>query len=373
MYNDNVSLIHLVEQDLGPGRRYGRWTMFRCPFHADQRPSLGVTDGDNDRGPYWKCFDAACGRHGSAYGWLLEYRQMSKADAWALFNCQSTDAPSRQMEDVAHLSSFSLAEETHDPTSRLDTPPGEAWQRCATELVERAQQALWKQGKRDLLDWTSTDLKSGQKITQRLVPFDWLMERGLNVETLQLWKIGYIPKDWKADPKRWGLEGTALRIPRGILIPCLLSNQIWYLKIRLPQGSPKYVQVRGSRPALYMVQTLEFSDVTIFCEGEFDCLRLWQDAWDLAGMATMGSAGNNLSATTWGIYLLHTRRRFVAYDMDEAGIKGANHLDWLSPTRLIIPPTSPFAKDLTDFACGGGDLRGWIQGILSQDTHPKEE
>src|SRR5262245_35867969 len=45
-----------------PGRRgeRGRRLWWRCPFHEDKNPSLGIEPGK----PWWRCF--GCGEHGDA-------------------------------------------------------------------------------------------------------------------------------------------------------------------------------------------------------------------------------------------------------------------------------------------------------------------
>src|SRR5678815_1251125 len=77
------NLVTLIENDLGQGHKSGRWIMFHCPFpghkNGDRRPALAVTNGDNNRGAWWKCF--ACDKGGGPIKWLMEYRGMSYPDA----------------------------------------------------------------------------------------------------------------------------------------------------------------------------------------------------------------------------------------------------------------------------------------------------
>jgi hypothetical protein len=212
---------------------------------------------------------------------------------------------------------------------------------------------------------------------------EWLKYRGLTEQTLKTWHIGYIPsyKDKHAmidSAESWGLKGQPIVITEGILIPCIIDRDVWYLKIRRPMAKPnKYSQVKGSRPALYMAQTLSTHEMVIFCEGELDALLLWQEAGDLTGVVTLGSAGAALSVATWGINLVHTRARFIAYDADQAGELGKQKLDWLHPRELSIPQLRPLDKDLTDFYLSGGDLRSLVITALAKEpvqgcTSPQE-
>ena len=374
-----IDLIGLVESDLGPGRKYGRWVTFCCPFHDDHRPSLAVTNG-GERRPFWKCFDASCGKQGGPLDWLTEFRRLDRRQALAQLGYgrgltegqqipgqaqPGLQPPARQAKTSAPAPSAAPA-----VYSRMDQPPGLAWQQRGWQLVERASQALWKQGAENILTWNETDLASGESLTRRMPALDWLLSRGLNEDTLRLWKIGYIPRPWRDAPETWGVEGGPLYFPPGILIPCWVGKRLWYLKIRQPQAQPKYIQVRGSRPALYMAQTLFAFEALIFCEGELDALRLFQEVWDIAGTVTLGSASNELDVGQWGCYLLGIPHRFVAYDADAAGQKGAGKLDWMHPTHLAVPQLQPHAKDLTDFARCGGDLRAWVRQALDALPQP---
>ena len=68
----------------------------------------------------------------------------------------------------------------------------------------------------------------------------YLHGRGLNDETLRVWRLGFQPQEGRRDPaERWGfLVRTAsgrpawVRIPRGIVLPWLLDRELWQLKIR---------------------------------------------------------------------------------------------------------------------------------------------
>jgi hypothetical protein len=168
-----------------------------------------------------------------------------------------------------------------------------------------------------------------------------------------------MPSTYKDEPQKWGLDGKKVWIPQGILIPCTTSD-IWYLKIRRPRGKSKYIQIRGGKPALFMSQTLEFNQIAIFTEGEFDSLLLWQAIEDLAAVVTTGSATNTFCLSTWGFNLLHIQQFLTAYDNDKAGKKGRKKLDFLNPRHLEIPQIRPHDKDITDFHKSGGNLRKWF-------------
>lgn len=349
----NFDLISQIERDLGPGKRSGRWVIFRCPFHDDKHPSLGVTNGDQQRGPYFKCFAASCGVYGGPIKWLMEYHRMTYPDALGVYRGESY-AISTRPRALANLDWIP------------DYPPGEQWQKRAWELIERAERNLWDgPGAMDMINWPVVDPITGDTLLQACTAQSWLFSRGLTEETLRKWRIGYIPVRKYEKAGDWGLDGDQVIIPRGILIPGIMGSDIWYLKVRRPLPKPyKYIQVRDSKPALYLVDTLPGKDAVIFCEGELDALLLWQEVNEIAGVVTLGSANESLSIATWGLHLLHTTRRFVAYDADHSGQVGMDKLAWMNPEILSIPIVRPADKDLTDYYMSGGSLRAWVEEAL---------
>ncbi|MFZ5910413.1 MAG: CHC2 zinc finger domain-containing protein [Chloroflexota bacterium] len=328
-----TDLITLIEHDLGQGRKSGRWVLFHCPFpghaHGDRKPSLAVTNGDGKRGPGWRCF--TCGRHGGAIRWYMDYRRMSYRDA-----CDALKLPPPQADRPR----------PEPPIIPPENPPCDAWQARAWELVERAESILWGEGGKDALAW--------------------LRARGLHDETICFARLGYIPFDFKSDPKAWGTpndDPKPMWFSEGMLIPGQIGKTIWYLKMRPshPREGQKYKHVRGGRQALYMADTLAPNLPAVFCEGELDALLMLQEARGLVNVVTLASATGNLNLATWGIYLLRPSRFILAHDMDEAGEKGAAKLAWLhNSQRLQIPG----AKDLTDFHVNGGNLRGLVEAAL---------
>lgn len=351
-----VDLVNLVEKDLGEmGRRSGRWMLFCCPFHDDKNPSLGVTNGDSMKGPFFQCY--ACGEKGSAIDWVMKYRKVDFKQAIEELN------PGRSVGSDRHPQV-----ERKAPAQIFTQPPGEKWQKRASLIIDRAQEWLWSEtGVDKEIIWRETDPETGAKIDKRMAPIDYLFSRGLTEETLRIWKIGYIPRTWRDKPAHWGLTGKDITIFQGILIPCLVNDLAWYLKIRVPVPieRTKYPQITGSKKALYMVQTLEWNETVVFTEGEFDALLLWQEVEDIAGVVTLGGAGGELNAADWGLYLLHTKSRLIAYDLDDAGEKGAAGLAWLGNSRRVnVPRLRPHDKDITDFYRSGGDLRAWLQSEL---------
>jgi DNA primase len=342
--NTPIDLITIVERDLGPGKKSGRWMRFHCPFpghkHGDRNPSLVVTNGDPSRPPFWKCF--SCSKQGNAVKWVMEFRGVSYKDA-----CQFLKLPP---PDRGHRPSF------EPPVQQPDIPPGEIWQARAQLLIKRAVDVLW----------------SSQGAGARA----WLRARGLMDETIHKARLGYIPKDFIDAPKAWGIENkkTSLFLPaQSILIPGLVAGKVWYLKRRKlhpRDDKDRYgPQVDGGKVALYGADRIAPDRPAVFCEGEFDALLLQQEIGDLASVITLGGASGRLNLATWGLYLMRPSSFLLAYDVDRAGVEGQDKLAWLhNSQRLKIPQLQPGDKDLTDFHKSGGNLRSLIENALNPET-----
>lgn len=339
--NSDIDLVSLVENDLGQGKKSGRWLLFHCPFNhkrGDKKPSLSVTNGDHTRPPFWKCW--SCGKQGGAVKWLMEYRNLPYADALAVLKLKPDPNYQRQEAPIQHP----------------DNPPAEIWQVRALQLIERAEIALWDGRGKDALAW--------------------LRSRGLQDETIRAARLGYIPKDYTEKPEAWGTpndEARPIYFFEGLLIPGLIAGKVWYLKIRPshPRGEmPKYINIRGGKSAaLYGADFITTGRPAIFCEGELDAIILRQEVKALASVITLGSSTNELNIATWGIYLLRPSIFLIAYDVDAAGNGGAEKLTWLHDAqRLNIPTLRKGDKDLTDFHKSGGNLYSLVESVLREDA-----
>lgn len=308
---EQVNMAALVEQSLGsPVRCEGRWLKWRCPFHADGKtPSLGVA---NNR---WKCF--GCGKSGDAIGWLREREGLGFHEA-----CERLGA-------MSFLPTSPTAVQRQPSASA----PTESWQTRALEVVSQCEAALW----------------SSAGARARF----WLNRRGLTDETVHRWHLGFSQYSGKI---------AGFWVPRGIVIPCLVGGQVWYLKVRRAAGQPKYVQVKGSQLALFGADTLAGRDLAAVTEGEFDAMLLHQEAGDQVGVVTLGSASARLP-DAWVPYLLGVKRLLIAYDTDAAGIDGASAWQALSVKAQRLIPIA--GKDITDFYLAGGDLGAWIRFALA--------
>ena len=314
---ERVDLRRIVEQDLGPAPlRGGQALLWRCPFHQERKGySLAVwADG-------FRCF-GKCQMSGDVFDWLQQYRRLSFQDALrALGEAPRTTTPTRPV---------------NRPLPPVE-PPAPDWQAAARRVVEQAEETLWS-------------VRGEQAL-------DYLTGRGLEGETILEAHLGVVPGGYR----QWRIIG-GLSVPCGITIPWFTGETLWAVKVRRAAGQPKYAQIAGgSSSGLYRGDALQGANAVLFCEGEFDALLAHQEASDLVAAVSLGSAGNPLS-DRWISDLVTVPLLLVAYDVDQAGAKGAARLQTLSQRVHVI--RVPYGKDITEYHLRGGDVFTWLSGEL---------
>jgi DNA primase len=275
------------------------------------------------------------------------------------------------------IDAYSRIDRNRRTVSPAYASPAEDWQSAARNAIAIGKRALWsKEGERAL---------------------DYLYRRGLRETAIDNWLLGY-SKGMEVHPhpsaplplKGEGLGGEGrLYIPRGVIIPCMEADQVWYLKIALLPGDPvkcqgcgesaparspcprcgtvnKYRGVKGNRTAaIFGVDELRGSELALFVEGEFDAMIAWQELNDVIAVCTLGSATNSPDLATWGPYLVALERILAVYDDDQAGRAGLKALQEMSE-RVEAVHLPPGAKDINDFVLHGGDLWTWLRGEVQR-------
>jgi len=216
------------------------------------------------------------------------------------------------------------------PELSLKEPPPADWQERAWRIVEGCEAKLWADGWAAVRRWLNE-------------------ERGLADETIRRWRLGFNAAD---------RELHGIWTPRGVTIPRWHGETLWTVNVRRGQAAkPKYQQVKGGRTGLFGLDTLQDHSAAVIAEGEFDAMLLHQEAGDLVGVITLGSASSR-HFETWLPWLLRAERLLVCYDNDAEGRKGLEF--WLETTKRAREMRVPEGKDVTDFWRAGGDLRAWV-------------
>ncbi|MEO1143032.1 MAG: CHC2 zinc finger domain-containing protein, partial [Pseudomonadota bacterium] len=318
---NTIDLRRIVEQDLGQAPvRSGKAYLWKCPFHQERKGySLAVwQDG-------YRCF-GKCDTSGDVFDWLQTYRRLSFADA---LEALGENAP--------------IQARTSDKEISINSePPPASWQRSARDIVEQAEANLWSE--------------VGEPARR------YLHERGLTNGIIRDARLGYVPGDYR----QWK-DLSGLNVPCGITIPWFASGALWAVKVRRAAGFPKYVQIAGgSAHGLYGADYLQYHQIALFCEGEFDALLARQEVGDWICPISLGSATIRLTAR-WHAELSRCHTILVTYDNDEAGANGADTLLSISPRfrRLAVPS----GKDITDFYLHGGNIEDWINQLVERKTY----
>jgi DNA primase len=277
--------------------------------------------------PTWMCRQCGGGQWDTVIGYIARRDNLNPRNKNDL-----AEICRRAVGEIPTTCTYNRPAQPPDPAYE---PPADDWQELAKKIIATCKANLWGE--------------SGNKALQ------YLKRRGLSDITIKNFYLGY----------SIGFKLANLWVPRGVLIPCVVAGEIWYLKIRLPakQGEQKYTLVTGSRPkAIYNADTLVGKYMALFCEGEFDCMIATQEFGEIIPTGTLGSATNMPDLATWGSYLLSLSVVLTSYDADDSGSKGAAALAHLVGQRAKLAPLPENIKDINDYFLTGGDLLEWVIG-----------
>jgi len=347
-------LRRIVEADLSATIRQGN---VRCPFHEDGTASLSV------REQTFRCY--GCGAKGDAFDWVAGRRNISTVDAarhlgvlpeWAGGEAAKPGACAGQPRPVPARPA--------EPETWRDPE----WQAAVDRIVRHCEKNLWGPVGRDARRW--------------------LLDRGLDPETLGRFRVGFMPEERRTAPLKCVLDERGkprgLIVCRGITFPWAAPGA-WYglspnpdgaevpqprwlgVKVRrlgwdvdgpIPDGCEKCMQLKGSR--LNSGLLYPFADLlpsqggmpALIVEGEPDALIGGQYLGHLAPGSLPPETMQALARCPWVL---------IASDHDAAGARSA--LAWLErfphkARRVLLPR----GKDLNAFHLAGGDLVAWLRG-----------
>lgn len=213
-------------------------------------------------------------------------------------------------------------------------------------------------------------------------PLEYLLSRGLTLETIKAAKLAYYPRYQRAKVESWGYQYKdgekpfAIRIPRGIVIPwfdkkgaviCLRFRRLpgdeseearEYYGVDEKTGEIKrYRALYGScSHLLYGMDTITpESDVALF-EGELDALIAGQ-AGVCACVATGSTAWCRSEESLQS--LASCNQVLVCYDNDAPGEKAAQSY-WLAELGNARR-WRPFSHDANAMATEGLDVANWLR------------
>lgn len=144
------------------------------------------------------------------------------------------------------------------------------------------------------------ELKKITPITQDCI--EYIKLRGLSDETIKYFQI----MSYRGD----------------IAFPYLRYETIVGYKRRKPlkdPGKPKMLSLTGSKPYLFNAQNVIDNEEIIICEGEFDCMCIWQCGFH--NVVSVGAGANSLSMMVEQArdFLSNFKYMIIVSDNDEAG------------------------------------------------------
>ncbi len=301
MLRDKVDLIEVLSSYLDL-KRAGAAYKALCPFHEEKTPSFVVQRGDS----HYHCF--GCGAHGDAIAFLMGHLQMNFAEA---------------VEVLADKFQIPLEEE--DFKGKKNETNKKQLREALTHATEFYHSYL-----------LHTD--EGQHA------LNYLYERGLDLDFINLYHIGFAPKNQdfflramkKFDEKI--LLEVGLLAKSGVRRPFFFERVIFPIKD--PNGHPIGFSARKIKETTFGPKYLNTPETSLFkksetlyglsecrrriakeqrvmiVEGQIDALRLIQEGFDftVAGQGTAFGQGHVKQLVKLGV-----QRVFLALDGDLAG------------------------------------------------------
>lgn len=192
---------------------------------------------------------------------------------------------------------------------------------------------------------------------------EWLAGRGVDLQTAGRYRLGWNPKDAYRQRASWGLppevraDGREKRVwlPAGLVIPGVHGGQVGRVRIRRPEGEPRYWAVAGSDGELLVSRG--DAEAYVVVESELDALAVDTAAGDLVGVIAMGTSHAKPTASAHSL-LERALHISVSLDADPAGDKGASW--WREQYRQAEVVRPEGGKDPGEMVERGADLRAWV-------------
>lgn len=337
----HVDLLELIGADVRLRRKSaasGEW-MGACPV-CGGRDRFTVWPSPSKGKPRYWC--RQCGAKGDAADYLVwRGRAATMGEALKMLGSEYTGAARSEPRPI-------------EPPATAEPPPV-AWQERARSFADYAGRVLW-----------SRDGVEGLEMLRR---------RGLKDDTIRAAGLGYNPKELHDDPRRWGLEADhkPVWLPVGVVIPYTVDGELWLVKIRQLERTPRYVGVSGGTfQTLYNADALQPGRPAVLCEGELDALAVQQAAGNLAAAVATGTTGG-AHRVKWLARLGLAEPVLIALDNDAAGNEAAPY--WLDALGERAKRWPPLRKDPGEVlqADGPAALMAWVKAGLEGYTAAAEQ
>lgn len=288
-----------------------------------------------------KCFGSYCCRQCGIYGDSIQFARQ-------FLNLSFQEAAKEVNAIINEQSLLPLHKKfSHQRTTVLKKPSA-LWITKASEHVEQSHKNLLS--KTDVLQYLSS--------------------RGLPLEAVQWYKIGWSDKNTFYSRSDWGLDDQfssdgkprLLWIPKGLVIPTAQSNgEILRLKIRRADYKqddelPKYVAISGSMNGLSVIGSTK-NKIMVVIESELDAYAIDYVAHDFTVIVAVGSNIKNPDNIADKL-AQNAKQLLICHDNDEAGKKMLIKWKKLYPHAQAYP--TPIGKDIGEAIENGLSIREWL-------------
>ena len=324
--------------------------------YAGPCPSCGGSDRfhvwpeQGDGGRYW-C--RGCSKTGDVIQYLKDFRGLPYLEACHLLGQEPKNNGNRSLNwDRRSQPGASAAASWQAKESTL---PCDQWAQKAGQFVTWAEQQLW-----------NTD--------QGREALSWLHGRGLTEGTVKAFRLGWNSQSWFQKREAWGLPAVLrengkpkkLWLPLGLVIPKIAGDRVDRIRVRQPDGDPRYYLVPGSDTGPLVIPG---GPACVVVESELDAILLHQEAGDLAAVVALGSVSMRPDRGAAAI-LYEAGTILLALDADDPGAKSA--WGWW---REHFPKAKRWptiqGKDPSEARQNGLDLRDWVMAGLLPVEEPE--
>lgn len=231
----------------------------------------------------------------------------------------------------------------------LSSPP-DKWIENATEFVKYAH----------------------ENILQNVDALTYLFSRGLPLEAVQKYKLGWSNSNEYIARSEWGMldeikeNGTMrkLWIPKGLVIPYIEKDKVKRLKVRrsdyhADDKLPKYVVISGGMNGLTIVGSP--SKTVVVVESELDAYAIHYAMNGLICVIAVGSNIKNPDVITDRI-VKESEQILVCHDNDEAGHQMLKK--WKKLYDYVKAYPVPFGKDIGEAVEQGLNIKEWLSSAV---------
>ncbi len=203
-----------------------------------------------------------------------------------------------------------------------------------------------------------------------------LEKRGLNLEAIKKYQIGYNAQEKFEERETWGLKNvdekgkhmSKVWIPVGIVIPTIdPKGKIARIKIRRKDWNvedkfPKYVALSGGEDGLNIFGKTKDRKIVAIIESELDALAVDYLAGDFVCAIAIGGSKKNPDNLTDYI-VKKAEHLLICHDRDDTGFEVFTK--WKSLYLKSKRYFAPMGKDIGESIENGFDVRTWFMEALN--------